>query len=699
MILPGAWMGLRLARTRDRRHTWRRWSIPLGAAVLTLALLVGWAVIADARAAEERGLARRPVLASGEPAPVRIALRAATWQGRQIPVVWVDAQPGAPVPPGLSAWPPAGQAVVSPAVAEDAALVGALGLTLAGVGSGAGGTIGTEGLVSPSERLIYQAMPPSRELEFGEGIPVADFGPQSADTPQVVFDTDSPIPAPPTMTALVVWLVLIPAGMLALSTAWSMSEVRVERTRVLQRLGLSQWQLLGVNATETLALAAPGSAVAAAVLWGCGDRLHPRLGDLSLSQDALDVSAPTAMLAVMSVVAFFSVAGAPLSAGIPMGHGPAGPNRPRWWLTAPLAVAGAGMAAARIWRDPLLLLAALALMTIALPLAIPWIVGRLAGVGSRARPVTLWLASRRLAASPTRFARPAVAVGVLLFVVISWAGTYLNSVTGKLDEPDAPTDRSYFSVTWRDPGEADLAAARQALPTLALAPVDLGSDPPTALFGTCSEVLQFLPEASCADGLTPDLEQDFGARFGVRAHVSDAAPEPGRLAAVLVAAPPGTTYTDLAGRLGTRFPALNIDQLSQITLAAPFLASWLALMGAIATTLLLLAAVHTFGNRVLALAPEDARMSNAGADLGQVITIQRWTVIAPLLVSIVLGTAAGLGFQVIATPLDQSVVTLGAAGALAALAGTIAAAAAVIVLRLPRAGHQHRGAVVDTLVR
>ena len=108
------------------------------------------------------------------------------------------------------------------------------------------------------------------------------------------------------------------------------------------------------------------------------------------------------------------------------------------------------------------------------------------------------------------------------------------------------------------------------------------------------------------------------------------------------------------------------------------------LLGVIATTLLLLTAVHTFGNRALALAPEDTRMATAGADLGQIATIQRWTVIAPLLLSITLGTAAGLAYQVFATPLDQAVVTLTAAATLAALAGTIAAAAAVIVLRRPR---------------
>lgn len=683
MILPGSWLGLRLAGTRDRRHVWRRWSVALGAAVLTVAVLVGWAVIADARAGADRGMARRPVLAGSQAAPLHIVLRAATWQGRQIPVVWVDAQPGAPVPPGLAAWPSPGMAVVSPAVAADGALLQGLGLELAVVGTGAGGTIGTEGLVSPSERLIYQAMPPGRALEFGQGFPVGGFGPQSADTRQLAFDTDSPIPAPATVAALVVWLVLIPAGMLALSTARAMSEVRTERTRGLQRLGLSPRQLLGVNAAETLALAAPSAAVSAAALWALGEHVHARFGELSLSQDALEVNAPTAVLAVMSVLAFFSVAGAPMSAGS-VERQPAGLQKPRWWFAAPLAVAAVGMVAARMLHAQLLLLAALALMTIALPMAIPWLVGRLAGVGEGARPVTVWLASRRLAASPTRFARPAVAVGVLLFVVISWAGTYLNAVTGQLDEPNAPTDRAYFSVTWRDPGEGDLAAARQALSAAALAPIDLGSDPPAALFGTCRDVLLFLPEASCADGLTPDLEQEFGARLGVLPRISGELLQPGALAAVLVAAQPGTTYTDLAGRLGTRFPALNIDQLGPVSLAPPFLASWLWLLGVIATTLLLLTAVHTFGNRVLALAPEDTRMATAGADLGQIATIQRWTVIAPLLLSITLGTAAGLAYQVFATPLDQAVVTLTAAATLAALAGTIAAAAAVIVLRLPR---------------
>jgi hypothetical protein len=684
VIPAGAWLGLRLARTPDQRHLWRRWSIVSGSAVLTIALLVGWAVIADAHAAADRGMARRPILADSGTSPLRIVLRAATWQGRQIPVVWVDAQPGAPVPPGIDAWPAPGQAAVSPAVAADADLLRGLGLQIDSVGTGVRGTIGAAGLVSPSERLIYQAMPPGRSLEFGRGFPIAGFGPANEETPQLSFDTDSPTPPPATVTVLVAWLLLVPASMLALSAARAMSEVRVERTRVLRQLGLGPAQLLGVNAAETLALAAPSSSVSAACLWALGPHIDARLGELSLSQGALGIGTTAAVLAVVLVVAFFAAAGAPITTQPTAGRAGATMDQPRWWFTAPLAVAAAGMLIARALYIPLLLLMALALMTVALPMAVPWLVGRLASVGEHTRRVTIWLACRRLAASPTRFARPAVAVGVLLFVVISWAGTYLNAVTSQLNEPNATTDRTYFSVTWRDPGEADLATASRALSASVIAPIDLNSDPPTAVFGTCDEVLEFLPEASCADGLTPDLEQEFGARFGVLPRIGDAPPEPWGLAALVVAAPAGTSYTDLAGRLGTSFPALNIEQLGHVRLAPPFLASWLWLLGSIATILLLLTAVHTFGNRVLALAPEDARLATAGADLRQITAIQRWSVVAPLLVSISLGTTAGLAYQVVAAPLDQAAITVTAAITLAGLAALISAAAAATVLRKPR---------------
>ena len=66
-------------------------------------------------------------------------------------------------------------------------------------------------------------------LSSGRGIPRRRFrAAERRDTRQLAFDTDSPIPAPATVAALVVWLVLIPAGMLALSTARTMSKVHTE---------------------------------------------------------------------------------------------------------------------------------------------------------------------------------------------------------------------------------------------------------------------------------------------------------------------------------------------------------------------------------------------------------------------------------------------------------------------------------------
>ncbi len=88
-----------------------------------------------------------------------------------VDIVVVVPAPGAPLPPGLDAWPEPGETVLSPVLAgsEDGDVIAAR------YGRRAAATIGEDGLVSRTERLAY--VRPSRQMEPTTfGYPMTAFG-------------------------------------------------------------------------------------------------------------------------------------------------------------------------------------------------------------------------------------------------------------------------------------------------------------------------------------------------------------------------------------------------------------------------------------------------------------------------------------------------------------------------------------------
>ncbi|MFF2022018.1 permease [Streptomyces sp. NPDC058171] len=180
----------------------RWWALFAVAATVALVVLGTVAAVATHQGREQRNEARGPILTD--------ARRDATLMYREVLDTVDDVQHSvlylvpltddAPLPPGLSAWPEPGQAVLSPELA-------ARGRHL-GIHDRYGestGTIGKDGLAAPSERLAYvrPARTPGRDAEgwwyaegFGRALPIGEMVDQRPVTdPLLTFWALTGVPA------------------------------------------------------------------------------------------------------------------------------------------------------------------------------------------------------------------------------------------------------------------------------------------------------------------------------------------------------------------------------------------------------------------------------------------------------------------------------------------------------------------------
>jgi hypothetical protein len=168
------------------------WLRPLGLILSGVAtLLTIWALLVVAhvpRQREHRILARTPVIYDSRTAGVKPVAR---WIRRydelgdkQFRVVFIESlEPSAAPPPGLSRWPAAGEAFVSPG------LLAADRVTRTRYGRFAG-TIGGQGLADPDEWLVYARPSGSSAMVGARGTEITGFAPpQSKTTSGGVFDT------------------------------------------------------------------------------------------------------------------------------------------------------------------------------------------------------------------------------------------------------------------------------------------------------------------------------------------------------------------------------------------------------------------------------------------------------------------------------------------------------------------------------
>lgn len=636
-------VALRLACSRDAVQRWRQLSV-LGASFLTA--LVAFISVATCVASDEaanRRASRMPTLAltDDEPASLVMSIRGEIWRSRQFPVVWLAPGDSGPttLPPGLTALPPPGTAVLSPGLIRAGFLEEGLGFNFSRTGSGPGGAIGDAGLASASEWLVYATPPPGRTLGSGGALfRVKGFGPQPG-MPTAAFETEAPTPSTPGAVFGVLWLFALPSLLLSVSCANALSTLRSSRALTLFRLGVSRPWIRLLGALEGGLLAAPGIAVATALWLVAAPHMTTIPGTgLATVKGAFGIPVTTTVGLAMTCMALMTLLGAasirpPTAALWTTGRQDARVAIASW-RTGPLVLSLLLMLVARLTGGPrglYLLLASLLLTMASFPFALPWLVRRLGDyLGRSSRPAT-WLAGRRLAFSSIPLARPAVLVAALLFLIGSLTGISqrLSFTEGV---PGEPVDA--FSLGWRDAKPGDIAMLREQLPQAAI---------------TLDPSMQATSSSTRGDVVIRGVSADLIWR-----------------------------------KANPRLPAVNLSRLGPETLAPPTAKDWIIGAGGIGALILLLAAFHAFGNRILSLTREDRRLLRIALHPSEVRTVQRWVLIAPLGIAVTVGMVAALVFTWCGSEVDVALPVTRLILLESLVAGGVAALVAMLVSALQR---------------
>ncbi|MEH0973846.1 FtsX-like permease family protein [Micromonospora sp. CPCC 205546] len=339
--------------------------------------------------------------------------------------VW-NATAQSPRPPGVLAWPAAGEIVVSPALAE---LIGDDARAAARFPQRVVGVVGPAGLVAPDELLAYVGVPAAEADRAGGAQCVERIGTQirhrGASWTGAVEEVLRPAVLVPVGMAV---FVLIPLGIFLAASARLSAATRERRLAALRLLGADARQTQVVNAVETGAVAAVGAAIGTAGwLAARGGTEQLNLGhlhwfaeDLALSPFTVAMTTVGLPLYAVAVAtgAFARLRGNPLHA-----FRNAASRRPALLRIAPitcgvaLLAGAAALPATRAYWALLAFAAGLVLTAVGLPLVTPLLVQTMWQRLNRrpGLPPALRIAGRRALASDGAAARLVATVGVTLF--------------------------------------------------------------------------------------------------------------------------------------------------------------------------------------------------------------------------------------------------------------------------------------------
>ncbi|MER7723605.1 permease [Streptomyces sp. NPDC096323] len=232
----------------------RWWGLLGAAAAVAFVVLATVATVATFDGRETRADARGPVAAFGENAHARLLYRIGgdSVGGRPVSLVFVrPLTADAPVPAGVNRWPEPGEVLLSPELVRTGAGEG----VLTRYGRFAG-TIGTDGLVTPSERFAYVRVPDAAPTNDRRWFPLAAFGSNGGGTGEMANQ--------PAVTSplLALWaLAGLPALALTVVAARVGSRTRDRRSGLLQALGGTWRHRMIVNIGEGAVPAALGTLI------------------------------------------------------------------------------------------------------------------------------------------------------------------------------------------------------------------------------------------------------------------------------------------------------------------------------------------------------------------------------------------------------------------------------------------------------
>lgn len=663
-------LAVRLALNRGLEQRWRQ-VCAIGTALVAtvLVLTVGGLINVSLHAADVIR-DRSPIWAQpGDPPTLEISLRGVDVGARQAIVVWLNPTAGhesdpAVIPPGLSALPGPGEAVLSPGLVERGLTATSLGFVDSDVGLGAQGAIGPDGVISDSDPWMYVRPAAGRTLGEG-GALLLTRGYAGSGEDRAPLEADPDIPSPAIMGSLLVWLVLLPSLFLLTTGARALSPIRAERARLLHRLGISQTRVRVMLGLETAVLAGVGT-ILGVVAWAGTVRPATRLPltGAILQFGALDLPAPVVVAAALIVVGIAALSGAFTLAS----RRARARLRPASLMrTIPLAIGLVTMLASRAltWdaglaRERLLIVGAIIAFA-SVPLAVPPLAGRLGEALSRtARRPALWLAGRRLTFDSATLTRPATAVGMLVLVAGAAFSMYANMITPEpeqlaLDQQDA----TLFTVEWRDPRGGDLATFTQAVPDSTVYPLldtEQGAVVTVARCAALEPLGRALGLATACDA-AGEPSAELARQMNALSLTPAIGSPPPDADAVLLLDDTGMHPTDIMARVKGRLPALNISEATARSHTATTV-GWLISGWVLASLLLMAGILREIGDRALQAVVDDSILNRVGLSQLEISAVERFSLTVPLAVTIPIGYLGAVAYAVVGYELGLTVRSL-----------------------------------------
>lgn len=513
-----AWRVARgLALSSNPRQRWRQVSLIVSAAVVSVALLVAASLFSQVRLANDHLEHRRPSVGGTPIASKTMSMPVLPGGVGQIPVHWIQPDPGheddpALVPPGLDRLPGPGEAVVSPGLERVGVSAEDLGLMTSDAGSGAGGVIGDDFLISRSEGFAIARPPAGQHLDPERDERIAGYDDVGSESRGYVDETALDAPAGVIGWTGTLALLVLPALLLLGTAARAVSGVTQERARKLWLLGVGRGAIRHVVLLETAVLAGLG-AIFGSLLWAAllsRRTTWPGNDAVLLPASRAPLwAAPVVALVVVGVAALWAFT-APLTA-----RGSSQRARVGAWAVIPLVLGLITLAVAvplPLWLGSadadmslMALLVGAVLFIVGLPLGLPVLARWVARFFARSGNPTRWLAARRLGGESARLARAGAFVGIIVFIMGSEVSLLGAATTGSAFSV-AEGDKKVWSVHWDDaPADFPQAVAeraRQAGGDAVVLERKVGSESSgdVAVFRSCERAEAFFGMSTPAEG-------------------------------------------------------------------------------------------------------------------------------------------------------------------------------------------------------
>lgn len=516
-----AWRVARgLALSGSSRQRWRQVSLVSSSVVATVALLVGVMMVWQVVLADAHLEARQPQRSGPAVASWQTTMPIVPGGVGQIPVQWIEPDPGhegdpALVPPGLDRLPGPGEAVVSPGLVRQGLSAEDLGLRSSTAGSGQGGVIGDDFLISRSEGYAIARPPQGQHLpkDYRDRISGYQLSGSLAGFAETTLDV--PAGRPGLMTTLV--LLVLPALLLLASATRGVSGVTEQRAARLWSLGVGRRDIRRVVGLEVAVLVAIG-ALAGTALWVAllSHRTQWPGNDAVLLPSARGqwwmpfLVVPLVVVVATTCAMTSRIVPVSLRRRVRLGT----------WAVLPLAVGLAAMALAaplpRWWGaknadlSMLILMMGTVLVIVGLPLGLPVLSRWTARLFIGSKDPTRWLAARRLGGGSGRLARAGAFVGILVFIVGAEVTLYEGARPAPAFSVGGGTTK-VWSAYWGDAPEGFARTVQQRATQVGGAAEPLrrgGRDGGGLVFRDCASAEAFfgmpVPVRECSGARTPE---------------------------------------------------------------------------------------------------------------------------------------------------------------------------------------------------